>query len=179
MQRILTDEVNKAPQVLTLEEISKMKYLKACIKESLRYEWLLLNSILFNILLNVCSLKPPIPVLSRILTKDSVISNYSIPKGTVIIMATYLSSVREEHFEDALKFIPERWLHIDSATLETSVACIPFGYGPKACLAKNLAEMQLSILLIKVKFNYVFLYFLVLDHLLNLVYHFYHEEFSI
>lgn len=83
------------------------------------------------------------------LTRDIVVHNYRIPKDTVIIMATYLSSIREEYFDDANKFIPERWLNTELYT-DSSFACIPFGFGPKACLAKNLAEMQLSILLIKV-----------------------------
>lgn len=102
-----------------------------------------------NFLLICFRLKPPIPFISRILTRDIIIHNYKVPKGTVILLATYLSSLREENFDDAVKFVPERWLNSEIQN-ESSFASIPFGYGPRSCLAKNLAEMQLSLIIIKV-----------------------------
>lgn len=128
----LYEEIKKAPEKLEKDTLKKMSYLQACIKESLR-------------------LKPPMPVLSRILTKDIILYNYLVPKGTYVLLATHLSSTKEEFFEDAEKFKPDRWLTPDmSGNNMESLASIPFGYGTRACLAKELAEMQISMLLIKV-----------------------------
>lgn len=131
VQHKLYEEIKKNVGPLSKDKLLQMKYLQACIKESLR-------------------LKPPMPILSRVLTKDVVVHNYRIPKGTYMLIATHLSSLREEHFEDANKFNPERWLSPETSGSIESFASIPFGYGLRACLAKDLAEIQTSLLLVKV-----------------------------
>lgn len=132
-QHKLYEEIKNVPEKLQKDDLKKLSYLQACIKESLR-------------------LKPPMPVLSRILTKDIVVYNYVIPKGTYMLLATHLSSTKEEFFEDAEKYRPDRWLspEMNESRLE-QLASIPFGHGARACLAKELAEIQISTLLIKVE----------------------------
>lgn len=131
-QHNLYEEIKSAPEKLERENLRNMKYMQACIKESLR-------------------LKPPMPVLSRILTKDIVVYNYVIPKGTYMLLATHLSSTKEEFFEDAEKYKPDRWLspEMNESRLQ-HLASIPFGHGSRACLAKELVEIQISALLVKV-----------------------------
>lgn len=126
----LHNELKNTTDKITKTELSELSYLKACVRESLR-------------------LKPPMPVLSRILTKDITVHGYRIPKGTYVLMATQLSSLREEHFEDASKFKPNRWLDTNVNKDLEMLASIPFGYGPKACLAKEVAETQINLLLLK------------------------------
>lgn len=133
-QHKLYEEIQSTPTKLHKDDLKKMQYLQACIKESLR-------------------LKPPMPVLSRILTKDIIVYNYVIPKGTYVLLAMHLSSTKEEFFEDAEKFKPDRWLTPEmSVSRLENLASIPFGYGTRACLAKELAEIQISLLLVKVGF---------------------------
>lgn len=136
VQRALYDEIKANSAKYARDKLTQMRYLNACIKESLR-------------------LKPPMPVLSRLLTQDVVVHNYAIPKGTYVLIATHLASQGEEHFEDAEKFYPERWLVPNAGEGVEAFACIPFGYGKKSCLAKEMAEMQIGLLLCKVrgKFN--------------------------
>ncbi|EFA02864.1 probable cytochrome P450 301a1, mitochondrial [Tribolium castaneum] len=129
----LYNEIARQPKKLSKDALAAMPYLQACIKETLR-------------------LKPPIPLLGRILNDDLSIYNYHIPRGTYLLMVTSLSSWREEYFEDAHKFMPERWLTpIDDMQL---FASIPFGYGAKACLGKELAEMQIGALITKILRNF-------------------------
>ncbi|RZC41860.1 cytochrome P450 301a1, mitochondrial, partial [Asbolus verrucosus] len=135
----LYNEIKKQPSKLSKDALTAMPYLQACIKETLR-------------------LKPPIPLLGRILQNDIFVYNYHIPKGTYLLMVTSLSSWREEYFEDAHKFMPERWLNpVDEMQV---FASIPFGYGAKACLGKELAEMQIGALMTKLlrKFKIEYLY---------------------
>ncbi|XP_022912499.1 probable cytochrome P450 301a1, mitochondrial isoform X2 [Onthophagus taurus] len=129
-QQKLFDEIKDLPMQIDRDTLNSLQYMKACIKESLR-------------------LQPPMPILNRILTKDILVHGYKIPKGTYMLIATKLSSLREEHFEDAVKFKPERWSQIDAKDMEC-MATIPYGYGAKACLAKELAEVQVGLLLFKI-----------------------------
>lgn len=131
-QRKLFEEIKNIPFEASKEQLIGLKYMQACVKESLR-------------------LKPPMPILSRVLSKDILVHNYRIPKGTYMLIATHLSSLREEYFEDATRFKPDRWLDGDNEIYYTNIpATIPFGYGPKSCLARELAEMEIAIFIFKV-----------------------------
>lgn len=131
VQQTLYEELSKLPEKVSKDTLANLPYLKSCLRESLR-------------------LKPPMPIISRILTKDISVHGYKIPKGTYMLLATFLSSIREEHFEDALKFKPERWLGPGVSEEMEVLASIPYGYGPKSCLAKDLAETQINLLMFKV-----------------------------
>lgn len=130
----LFEEIKEFEKHRNYNSLKNMKYLQACIKECLR-------------------LDPPIPILSRLLNNDIVVNHYLIPKGTHILFAAHLNSMREEYFEDAAKFKPERWLGNDLGGFGNDFqrfASMPFGQGAKSCLAKELVELQLSLLLINV-----------------------------
>jgi len=131
-QHRVYQEVKELPETFEKIDCEKMIYMRACLYESLR-------------------LNPPMPVLSRILENDVDIHGYHIPKGTFMLIATNLSSLREEHFEDATKFKPQRWLGgVDYHRDVESLATIPFGVGPRACLARELALAQISFLIAKI-----------------------------
>lgn len=130
----LYEEIKKNDITITKENLKDMKYLQACIKECLR-------------------LNPAIPILSRVLTNDVVIHNYNIPKGTHVLFAAHLNILYDEYFEDAQKFKPERWLSSDTGGFGNdyqAFASMPFGYGQRACMAKDLAETQIATLLYKI-----------------------------
>ncbi|XP_018322335.1 probable cytochrome P450 301a1, mitochondrial [Agrilus planipennis] len=133
-QNILYEEVKKSVSSdgsITKSAFDKMVYLKACIKESLR-------------------LKPPMPLLTRILNKDVVVNNYKIPRGTYVLIASHLAGLKEEYFDDADRFRPERWLDPSIDRSVSTLATIPYGFGPKACLARELAEIEVGLLVSKV-----------------------------
>ncbi|KAH7070335.1 putative cytochrome P450 [Paraphoma chrysanthemicola] len=54
-----------------------------------------------------------------------------------------------EHFHDPDKFLPERWLektdHLDASQ--------PFLMGPRACIGRNLANLEMRLLVAKLVFN--------------------------
>ncbi|XP_072767739.1 probable cytochrome P450 12a5, mitochondrial isoform X2 [Anoplolepis gracilipes] len=117
----------------TKENLENMPYLKACIKESLR-------------------LRPAFPYLTRLLSSPISLHGYTIPKGTFVIMANQITSQREEHFEDPGKYQPERWLKQNELADDNSYqeySCLPFGHGVRACLGKDMAEMQMMLLTAK------------------------------
>ncbi|XP_023019969.2 probable cytochrome P450 301a1, mitochondrial [Leptinotarsa decemlineata] len=130
----LYEELKKYNNNVTKSELMSIKYLQACVKECLR-------------------LDPPMPILSRVLNNDVVIHHYRIPKGTNILFATHLNNMGDDYFEDATRFKPERWLTDELGGFGNeyqAFASMPFGHGPRACLAKDLAETEIAMVLFKI-----------------------------
>ncbi|XP_014477119.1 PREDICTED: probable cytochrome P450 49a1 [Dinoponera quadriceps] len=135
-QKQLYDEIisvsARSGSVLTKESLKNMPYLKACVKESLR-------------------LRPAFPYLTRLLSSPITLHGYAIPKGTFVIMASQITSQREQLFEDPEKYRPERWLNQDehAHNFYQEYSCLPFGYGSRSCLGRNMAETQMTLLIAK------------------------------
>ena len=78
---------------------------------------------------------------------------FALQTDTIMFHA-YLSRL-EKHFPQAEKYIPERWLKsLDvnrSQSQETHpFVSMPFGYGPRTCLGRRFAQLELETLLAKV-----------------------------
>ncbi|KAJ2951652.1 hypothetical protein O0L34_g13810 [Tuta absoluta] len=130
VQRKLHQEIEQVVQEMRTGGIKQnTPYLQACIKETLR-------------------LAPPIPILTRVLPKNTILDKYNIPRGTLIIMSTQDAALKESNFDDADRYHPERWLSLD-AKYYNGFASIPFGFGSRKCLGQNVAETMLSILTYK------------------------------
>ena len=63
--------------------------------------------------------------------------------------ATYYS---ERNFKDAESFVPERWLEWNG--YDDQSAFEPFSLGPRNCIGKNLALVELRIILARVLWNF-------------------------
>ncbi|KAL0062590.1 hypothetical protein AAF712_010524 [Marasmius tenuissimus] len=115
-----------------------MKYLNACLNESLR-------------------LIPPVPSSGpRVVTKGSggkVISGHFIPEGTQVFAAPYVSHRNPESFSPSPDaFLPERWLPeardaLPGEHILKADAFIPFSYGPTNCIGKNLAKLEMLMVI--------------------------------
>ncbi len=58
----------------------------------------------------------------------------------------------ECYFKNSLQFIPERWIKGDPEHEKTHpYLVLPFGHGPRACIARRLAEQNMYILLARVR----------------------------
>lgn len=86
-----------------------------------------------------------------------------IPAGTNVATDTYALQHNEENFPDPFKFRPERWIADDddekkNGTTAADVARAesaysPFSAGPRACVGKNLANLELMITLGRVLYR--------------------------
>jgi len=64
-----------------------------------------------------------------------------------------------EYFDEPNSFIPERWLRdnndgTDKTIKEKSInpyVVLPFGHGPRSCIARRFAEQNLQVLLLRVR----------------------------
>jgi benzoate 4-monooxygenase len=72
------------------------------------------------------------------------IQNHHFPQGTVLSVPSYtIHHSKEIWGSDADEFRPERW---ENTTDRQKDAFIPFSYGPRACVGRNVAEMELALI---------------------------------
>ncbi|PSN69121.1 cytochrome P450 [Corynespora cassiicola Philippines] len=117
--------------ILYEETRQHLPYFVACIKEGLR-------------------LNPPATNLfARIAPAGGkVIDGSFIPEGTEITSHAYtVQRDRSLYGEDAEEFKPERWLESEKKAAEYEAAQFSFGMGPRVCLGKDIAIMELYKLL--------------------------------
>ncbi|CAG8468662.1 13815_t:CDS:2 [Gigaspora margarita] len=123
----------------TLDEIDQLKYLECIFKETVR-------------------IIPPSQVIHRITTKDEVLNDYIVPKGTRLQIS--INSIHHDPLiwgENVEEFVPSRWL--DSELKITNYKFLPFGAGYKLCIGWRVASLEFKSLLIvlirNLKFNVV------------------------
>lgn len=85
--------------------------------------------------------------LPREIPADSqgvTIRDHFFPPGTVLSVPTYsIHHSREIWGPDADNFRPERW---ETATPRQKNAFLPFSTGPRACVGRNVAEMEMKMI---------------------------------
>ncbi|KAL6423541.1 hypothetical protein ACFW04_010238 [Cataglyphis niger] len=134
---LLTDHTSP----ITADTLKNAVYTKAVIKETFRMN--------------------PISVgIGRILQTDVILSGYHVPRGTVVVTQNQIICRLPEYFDEPNSFIPERWLRDSNDEInkmrEKSVnpyIVLPFGHGPRSCIARRFAEQNLQVLLLRISRN--------------------------
>ena len=131
-QEKLQKECQSLGDCLSVKSLNELRYLKACIQESNR-------------------LTPTIALMVRLIPEEFNLHGYQIPKKTMMAWSPMLF---REQFKDWDKFIPERW--IDNR-IEKSIcphAVRQFSFGPRMCVGKRFADMELLIVMHKMMRNF-------------------------
>jgi cytochrome P450 len=100
------------------------EYLRATISESLR-------------------LRPVLPLAGRRLAKELAVDGLTLPPGTDVSPAIWLTHTRGDLYPEPFAFKPERFLENGPDTY----AWIPFGGGIRRCLGATFAEFEMRIVL--------------------------------
>ncbi|XP_031772563.1 probable cytochrome P450 49a1 [Apis florea] len=115
------------------KHLDELKYLKACIKETLR-------------------MYPVVIGNGRCMTRDTIIKGYRVPKGVQVVFQHYVISNLDKYFPRSDKFLPERWFQSDG--VRHSFASLPFGYGRRMCLGRRFAELEILVVISKILQRY-------------------------
>ena len=132
-------EIGKGKDEINEDDIEKMPYLKAAIKEGLR-------------------LHAPTPLLlPREPTRDTKVLGYDVARGTqVMINAWAINKDPASWGEDAEEFRPERFLDSSVDLRGQHLQFIPFGAGRRGCpgITFTLAVNELALAKLVHKFDF-------------------------
>ncbi|XP_028142626.1 cytochrome P450 4c3-like isoform X1 [Diabrotica virgifera virgifera] len=118
-KNMFSDLKNARP---TMANLNEMKYLELVIKETLR-------------------LYPPVPMFGRMVDEEFKWNNIVFPKGKLIAMFPFVCHRNPEYFPEPLKFIPERF---ETVSGKHPYMYIPFSAGPRNCIGKKFAMLELK-----------------------------------
>ncbi|XP_019873428.1 cytochrome P450 302a1, mitochondrial [Aethina tumida] len=132
VRRLLPNTYSK----VTKEVLQEAVYAKAVLKETLR-------------------LRPISVGTGRVLQNDAEFSGYMVPKETVVVSQNQVICRLPEYFPSPTEFKPERWLKDHPLYKKPDpFLVLPFGHGPRSCIARRLAEQNMLVLLLKMIRNY-------------------------
>lgn len=136
-----------AGSVPTYDAVKDLPYVQAVINETMRIHST--SSLGLPRLVPAISPENPNP-------KPIEILGYSFPPGTALSVPAYTIHHSPEIWgKDVEDFKPERWLN-GNLTERQKEAFIPFSYGPRACVGRNVAEMELKCIVGTVFRNFDF-----------------------
>ena len=101
-------------------------------------------------------LKSVAPLLLLEPTEDIVIDNYQFKKGAKMVALDRFGALNDNYFTDSEKFNPDRWLKKaeNKCPVHNMEAFLPFGSGPRFCPGKNLAMLEMRLVLSMIAKNF-------------------------
>uniref|UniRef100_A0A3B3SWR4 Cholesterol side-chain cleavage enzyme, mitochondrial n=1 Tax=Paramormyrops kingsleyae TaxID=1676925 RepID=A0A3B3SWR4_9TELE len=114
-----------------VQMLKRVPLVKGAIKETLR-------------------LHPVAVSLQRYITEDIVIQNYHIPAGTLVQLGLYAMGRDHRIFPWPEQYLPSRWLSPGGHYFQA----LGFGFGPRQCLGRRIAEAEMQIFLIHMLENF-------------------------
>ncbi|KAH7330188.1 cytochrome P450, partial [Rhexocercosporidium sp. MPI-PUGE-AT-0058] len=136
----LTTEVRKAFETeseITIVSVNSLECLLAVLNEALR-------------------IYPPVPGnLNRITPREGcMIAGRFIPGNTYVAINQWATSHSSANFKRPYDFIPERWMGASEFKEDKRRAVNPFSVGPRNCIGRNLANVELRVILARLVYNF-------------------------
>ncbi|XP_022110081.1 cytochrome P450 3A19-like [Acanthaster planci] len=124
------------PEDINYDTMSKMKYMEMVIYECFR-------------------LYPPVVSTDRECAETVTYGKYTLPKGLVVHIPAYSVQHDEDLWPNPEEFRPERFSPENKDSVEP-LAWLPFGGGPRACVAVKLILLLMKVFLTRVLQEYRF-----------------------
>lgn len=121
-------------ELVTYDTVNRFEYLDAVVNETLR-------------------LYPPATAVERRAANDITLSGVdgrvtiNVKKNDIIRVPIYAIHHSERYFDEPEKFQPERFL---GQTRHPKMAFLPFGTGPRSCVAKGLGLLEVKLALLHI-----------------------------
>jgi cytochrome P450 len=113
------------PEAMARAASGDDEYLDAVVKETLR-------------------VRPVVADVVRVVTRETEVGGYTLPKGSIVLPAVALVQRAREHYgDDSLEFRPERFL--DGSP--PPYTWIPFGGGVRRCIGAAFATLEMKVVL--------------------------------
>jgi len=122
------------------ENVRKLRYLEATIYEALR-------------------LFPPSAASQQRIVPPggATIDGYCVPVGKTVAVSPWAATRSRLNFHEPDMFLPERWLGEDERFANDHLnASLPFGTGPRVCVGRNLAYMEMRLVTSHLLWNFDF-----------------------
>ncbi len=120
----------------TFENIENLTYLEMVILETLR-------------------LYPPIWLITRRAIEEDNLAGYKVPANMSVNIITYLLHRHPQYWNQPDIFYPERFLP-EASKNRPKTAFIPFGFGPRVCIGRQFAMMNMKMILARLIQSYRF-----------------------
>ncbi|CAI0454902.1 unnamed protein product [Linum tenue] len=138
IKQVMTTTTSSSGGLLSEDELNKLIFLHATICETLR-------------------LYPPFPIEHKCAVEADVLpTGHCVRKGTKILVSIYSMGRMEEIWGDnCMEFKPERWISEQGSIIYVpSYKFMAFISGPRTCLGKTMAFMQLKSMASAIMWNY-------------------------
>ena len=110
----------------SFDDLPQLRYTNAVFSEGLR-------------------LYPPAWAIARRALEDVELGGYLVPKGSIVLMCTFVTQRDARWYIDPEQFRPERWLGENPE--RPKFAYFPFGGGARVCIGERFAGMEGPLLL--------------------------------
>jgi cytochrome P450 len=138
----LTEEIRCAftkESEITAVSVNSLEYMLAVLNETLR-------------------IYPPAPGNTTRITapEGATIAGNRIPGETAVVINHWATFHSSAHFTRPYEFIPERWLGDKEFENDNRKVVQPFNVGPRNCLGRNLAYLEMRVVLARLVWGFDF-----------------------
>jgi len=116
---------------------SKLKYLLACLNEALR-----------------CFPPAPTGLARKVPEGGDTIDGKFVAEGTQVSVWQIAANQSTRNWARPFEFIPERWLDDPEFASDDRAAMQPFSIGPRNCIGKNLANVEMRLVLARLLWEF-------------------------
>lgn len=123
-------ELDEQPSLADLQEL---EYVDQIINETLR-------------------LYPPVHATPRVTTEPIELGEYTLPADEEVLLSTWSIHRDPRFYDEPLAFNPKRWE--DTSPRDLGYKFIPFGGGPRICIGRHFARLEMKAVLATIGQHY-------------------------